>query len=76
MKNATVTNVVNGNTVVVTLGNGKQKRVRSGGVDAPDMKAKVGQLSERWISLVLNKRVNVYCMAVISRTRQSAAHLS
>jgi endonuclease YncB( thermonuclease family) len=59
-RNSTVTKVVNGNTVIVTLGNGKRKRMKLGGVDAPDVKTHAGQLSQRYLSqLVLNKRVEI-----------------
>jgi endonuclease YncB( thermonuclease family) len=59
-ENATVTKVVDGNTVVATLANGKRKRIKLGGVDAPDIKTETGQLSQSYLSgLVLNKRVDI-----------------
>lgn len=59
-ENAIVTKVVSGNFVVITVGNGKRKRVKLGGVDAPDIKTEAGQLSQRYLSeLVLNKRVKI-----------------
>jgi endonuclease YncB( thermonuclease family) len=59
-ENARVTRVVNGNTVIVTLRNTKRKRVKLGGVDAPDIKTEAGQLSQRYLSgLVLNKPVTI-----------------
>ena len=58
---ATVTKVESGDTVVVTLGNGERRRVKLGGVDAPDMETEAGRLSRRYLSgLVLNKRVEVF----------------
>lgn len=57
---ATVTKVVSGDAVVVTLVNGKRRSVSLGGVEAPDIKTEAGQSSRRYLSgLVLNKRVEV-----------------
>ncbi len=57
---ATVTKVVSGNTVVVTLRNGKRRRVKLGGVEAPPVRTEAGKLSRDHLSkLVLNKQVSV-----------------
>jgi endonuclease YncB( thermonuclease family) len=57
---AKVTKVVSGNTVIVTLVNGKRRQMKLSGVAAPDIKTEAGQLSQKYLSeLVLNRRVEI-----------------
>jgi endonuclease YncB( thermonuclease family) len=55
-----VSEVIDGQTIIVTLGDGKSKLVTLGGIDAPDVQTQEGRISQQYLSgLVLRKSVAV-----------------